>query len=188
MMRLPLYVPPNELVNLKTKQMILDEYGQETNFLIERHYLTVNLPVNEGPFKIGDIVWSKLPNFPYWPAIVMVEPEQGQYCYIPSGCHYTEYENFQYYLNYFGRSVFIGWNYCSKLLPFKGYKALINNIQLKLQRMSYRKASTKCEKYLSNFHVSDDMKDDWNYSVCEAELAMKLDLTTRLSLLAYEYR
>lgn len=105
-----------------------------------------------------------------------------------SGCHYTEYENFQYYLNYFGRSVFIGWNYCSKLLPFKGYKALINNIQLKLQRMSYRKASTKCEKYLSNFHVSDDMKDDWNYSVCEAELAMKLDLTTRLSLLAYEYR
>ena len=82
---LPKYVVPFEPVQLRCKHMFVKDLNDYMREPVTRYFLTSNLPVDDGPLKIGDLVWSKLANSPYWPAMVSLEPNRAQHLRIPPG-------------------------------------------------------------------------------------------------------
>ena len=40
------------------------------------------IPEQQGDYKVGDLIWAKLPGYPFWPCMVSIEPTTGIYSKI----------------------------------------------------------------------------------------------------------
>lgn len=71
-------IPRFENVEVKLGPKTIVLAGNAANYVLNRSQLTNILP-KEGAFEVGDLVWSKLQGFPYWPGLITVDPETGKY-------------------------------------------------------------------------------------------------------------
>jgi probable histone-lysine N-methyltransferase NSD2 len=46
--------------------------------IVSREQLT-KLPVKEGDLYVGDLVWAKVLGYPWWPCMVTIDPQTGNY-------------------------------------------------------------------------------------------------------------
>src|SRR5699024_5376845 len=66
-------------VNLQAKTIYMDPSACSTR--MERSQLIKMLP-NEGDLFCGDYVWAKMQGYPWWPCLITIDPETGNYSKI----------------------------------------------------------------------------------------------------------
>lgn len=69
-------------VNLKARHLRIPESEKSTFSKLSREQqITMNLK-KEGSFFVGDLIWTKISGYPWWPALITVDPCTGTYCKI----------------------------------------------------------------------------------------------------------
>lgn len=66
-------------ITLKQRKRIELKATSEDVFICSRDILTT-VPPQEGDYMVGDLVWSKLQGYPWWPCMVSIDPTTGLYC------------------------------------------------------------------------------------------------------------
>lgn len=64
-------------VTLNTKTITVDD----SFLVVDRGQLTI-IPPKEGAYEVGDLIWSKMTGYPWWPCIVSIDPKTGIYSKI----------------------------------------------------------------------------------------------------------
>ena len=71
----PYNYEPLEVV-LKPKTFHANEGSKYIALEIEKRIV---IPPKEGEFQVGDLIWAKMGSYPWWPAMVSIDPETGGY-------------------------------------------------------------------------------------------------------------
>jgi len=68
-------------VNLEAKTIYIREGDIYKYRALDRSRLTL-IPTKEGTFEVGDLIWAKMVGYPWWPCLVSIDPETGNYSKI----------------------------------------------------------------------------------------------------------
>lgn len=112
-----------------------------------------------GSYNVGDLLWVKLPGYPYWPAMISRDPIDGRF----ARCSAT---GFTYHVQYFGEST-RNWIQAGKFWPYEGPILVLPNTN----KSALPKSRTK--KY--------------EEAIVAAIQASKLDPQTRVKKLTFNY-
>lgn len=116
--------------------------------------------------KKGDLYWSKIGSYPYWPCIVTPDPINNQ---ITSEISYFGKSYTAFHVRFFGDNGSRSWVISSKLIPYKGQDSLedfVKNIKNKSYINTYKKG-------LKN--------KKWRTAIEEADIVNNCELETRIS-------
>ncbi|XP_054917474.1 histone-lysine N-methyltransferase NSD2 [Dermacentor andersoni] len=122
-------------------------------------------PTESLQYLVGDLLWSKIGQHPFWPAMVSFDPVSGIYTkVIRNKCRI-------YHVQYFGVAAQHGWTLPSRVLPFEGLDKFVALGDL--ERAPYAVPTRK--------------RDAWMVAVEEAVTAMQMTRTQRKLELTFEY-
>lgn len=65
-------------VKMATKTIYITEAEKKSYHMLDRTKLT-SIPDKLGDFEVGDMVWAKMSGFPWWPCMVSIDPNSGNY-------------------------------------------------------------------------------------------------------------
>lgn len=165
-------------VSLTTKTIYIKN-NVEHYYALDRPTLTT-IPTKEGSYGVGDLIWAKMTGYPWWPCIISIDPETGNYCRISgSSCKADRV----YHVQYFGPEAYRGWTAIGMVMPFEGIEKFYEKINEEISDLPKKKVS----KVLEKCNVKPSIKKKWNESVSEAELALKLDRKERVNKLTFNY-
>ncbi|KAJ6223683.1 hypothetical protein RDWZM_002228 [Blomia tropicalis] len=185
-------------VSLTTKTIYIKN-NVEHYYALDRPTLTT-IPTKEGSYGVGDLIWAKMTGYPWWPCIISIDPETGNYCRISGKCIFILkllYIKLNYLYNigssckadrvyhvqYFGPEAYRGWTAIGMVMPFEGIEKFYEKINEEISDLPKKKVS----KVLEKCNVKPSIKKKWNESVSEAELALKLDRKERVNKLTFNY-
>lgn len=116
-------------------------------------------------YLVGDLLWSKIGNHPFWPAMVSFDPVSGIYTKLVKNSLRL------YHVQYFGPEPQHGWTQPKRTLPYQGLSkfAALGN----LQRPPYDVPTRK--------------RSDWLVAVQEADEASEMTRAERKQKLTFEY-
>ncbi|XP_064465828.1 histone-lysine N-methyltransferase NSD2-like [Ornithodoros turicata] len=117
-------------------------------------------PDDEKKYLVGDLLWSKVGGYPYWPCMISFDPVAGVYTKLARGQHRL------YHVQYFGVEAEHGWTQPGRIFPFEGldpYLALGHAVAMPRKRPS------------------------WMVAIEEATAALPLSRAQRKHQLTFEY-
>lgn len=148
----------------KSKRLDSEEEKLEKRDTIEAPAERVNSAEHD-QYLVGELLWSKIGNHPFWPAMVSFDPVSGIYTKLVKN-------NVRlYHVQYFGPEPQHGWTQPKRILPYEGlgkFEALGN-----LERPPYDVPARK--------------RDDWLVAVQEADEANDMTRAERKQKLTFEY-
>ncbi|KAG9508693.1 Histone-lysine N-methyltransferase NSD2, partial [Fragariocoptes setiger] len=128
---------------------------------------TLNEPKGEDVFNVGDLVWVKIPGFPYWPGMVSIDPVERIHTKA------TSHRNFKashvYHVQYFGDPPSRNWTMPGLTVPFDGPELNLPSKSKKPQA------------------VAKTRKRGYENAIAEACEALTWDRLTRVRRLTYDY-
>ena len=137
--------------------------------------LRIPVKIEEAEFFVGDLIWSKVTGYPYWPCMVTVDPLKGTYTELDE-----KSGEYTYHVQYFGDSATRSWTRPKGIFKFEGYdhyKSLEDPIP------STSASSTpggkggrgrSGKKGNPKYVIEPRYRKDWMAAVAEAELGMKM--------------
>jgi len=66
------YVPQKKFIELT---------GDASSTIVDRNILTT-IPPKQGDYEVGDLIWARVPGYPWWPCMVSLDPIQAIYSKI----------------------------------------------------------------------------------------------------------
>jgi len=106
---------------------------------------------------VGDLVWGRMPGFPFWPSFITRNPE-NQFKREKNGKAYS------FHVQFFGWNDESGW--ASSVLPFNGIDAF--------KAIAAKKKSDK------SYNIARSMKKKWESAIAQAEDTMSLTRQERV--------
>lgn len=149
----------------KREKLDLIEAPSEAPKEPEKVKLAEPLKAEPDQYLVGDLLWSKIGNHPFWPAMVSFDPVSGIYTKLVKNSLRL------YHVQYFGPEAQHGWTQPKRILPYQGlekFAALAN-----LERPPY--------------DVPPRKRDDWLVAVHEADEANEMTRAERKQKLTFEY-
>lgn len=150
--------------------------------ITDRDFLT-RLPAKEGnDLYVGDIIWSKVAGYPWWPCMITLDPQTGKYS-RPGGN--AEKSGHLYHVQYFGSKALRSYTSPGLTMPFEGRE----KYELELDRIKNTPGTQKAlrKQALSRLAIKPSFKKEWRFACDKAEEALKLDRETRIKQLTFEY-
>ncbi|KAJ7419014.1 histone-lysine N-methyltransferase NSD2 isoform X4 [Willisornis vidua] len=129
-------------------------------------------------YNIGDLVWSKVSGFPWWPCMVSADPVLHSYTKLKG-----QKKSFrQYHVQFFGDAPERAWIFEKSLVPFKEKDQFEQ-----LCQESARQALTKAEKIKMLKPVSGKLRPQWEMGVKQASEAVGMTVEERKAKYTFIY-
>ncbi|XP_048798787.1 histone-lysine N-methyltransferase NSD2 isoform X2 [Lagopus muta] len=129
-------------------------------------------------YNIGDLVWSKVSGFPWWPCMVSADPILHSYTKLKG-----QKKSFrQYHVQFFGDAPERAWIFEKSLVPFKGKDQFEQ-----LCQESAKQALTKAEKIKMLKPVSGKLRPQWEMGVKQASEAVGMTVEERKAKYTFIY-
>ncbi|XP_072192884.1 histone-lysine N-methyltransferase NSD2 isoform X2 [Excalfactoria chinensis] len=129
-------------------------------------------------YNIGDLVWSKVSGFPWWPCMVSADPILHSYTKLKG-----QKKSFrQYHVQFFGDAPERAWIFEKSLVPFKGKDQFEQ-----LCQESAKQALTKAEKIKMLKPVPGKLRPQWEIGVKQASEAVGMTVEERKAKYTFIY-
>ncbi|XP_006278851.1 histone-lysine N-methyltransferase NSD2 isoform X1 [Alligator mississippiensis] len=129
-------------------------------------------------YNIGDLVWSKVSGFPWWPCMVSADPVLHSYTKLKG-----QKKSFrQYHVQFFGDAPERAWIFEKSLVPFKGKDQFEQ-----LCQESAKQALTKAEKIKMLKPVSGKLRPQWEMGIKQASEALGMSVEERKAKYTFLY-
>ena len=137
--------------------------------------LRIPVKIEEAEFFVGDLIWSKVTGYPYWPCMVTVDPLKGTYTELDE-----KSGEYTYHVQYFGDSATRSWTRPKGIFKFEGYDHYKSLEDPTPSTSASNTPSGKGGRGRSGkkgnpkYVIEPRYRKDWMAAVAEAELAMKM--------------
>ncbi|XP_010170987.1 histone-lysine N-methyltransferase NSD2-like [Antrostomus carolinensis] len=129
-------------------------------------------------YNIGDLVWSKVSGFPWWPCMVSADPVLHSYTKLKG-----QKKSFrQYHVQFFGDAPERAWIFEKSLVPFKEKDQFEQ-----LCQESAKQALTKAEKIKMLKPVPGKLRPQWEMGVKQASEAVGMTVEERKAKYTFIY-
>ncbi|XP_013185110.2 uncharacterized protein LOC106130742 [Amyelois transitella] len=126
-------------------------------------------------YQVGDLAWSRMGTYPFWPCIVTREPSSGMFVRRKL---FGRIERDVIHVTFFGDNGRRGWIVDTMLRKFLG------QLEFEAAREQFTPADKKKDPRLyAAFFISEKKQPQWNVSVEEAELLLREPKRLRIDLL-----
>uniref|UniRef100_A0A8K9WXV6 Nuclear receptor binding SET domain protein 2 n=1 Tax=Oncorhynchus mykiss TaxID=8022 RepID=A0A8K9WXV6_ONCMY len=92
-------------------------YSEEEESLEEESLEEQSIPVHVG-FSVGDVVWTKVPGYPWWPCMVSTDPELNTH--LKHKAINSRTAGVMYHVQYFGDTLERGYIFEKNMVSFRG--------------------------------------------------------------------
>ncbi|XP_053243713.1 histone-lysine N-methyltransferase NSD2 [Podarcis raffonei] len=121
-------------------------------------------------YNVGDLVWSKVSGYPWWPCMISTDPLLYNFTKLNG-----QKKSFrQYHVQFFGDAPERAWVFEKSLVPFKGEEQFEQ-----LCQESAKHSLTKAEKIKMLKPVSGKLRPQWEMGVKQAKDALSLTAEER---------
>ncbi|XP_075427197.1 histone-lysine N-methyltransferase NSD2 isoform X1 [Ascaphus truei] len=127
---------------------------------------------------IGDMVWSKVSGYPWWPCMVTSDPVLYSHTKIKGQRRSVR----QYHVQFFGNAPERAWIFEKSLVPFKGEQEYDQ-----LCQESAKQAPTKAEKIKLLKPIVGKIRTQWDIGMQQAKDAVSMTTEERKSKFTFIY-
>ncbi|KAG6935895.1 Wolf-Hirschhorn syndrome candidate 1 [Chelydra serpentina] len=129
-------------------------------------------------YNIGDLVWSKVSGYPWWPCMVSADPLLHSYTKLKG-----QKKSFrQYHVQFFGDAPERAWIFEKSLVSFKGEEQFEQ-----LCQESAKQALIKAEKIKMLKPVSGKLRPQWEMGIKQASEALGMTVEERKAKFTFIY-
>lgn len=129
-------------------------------------------------YNVGDLVWSKVSGYPWWPCMVSADPLLHSYTKLKGQRKSAR----QYHVQFFGDAPERAWVFEKSLVPFEGEGQFE-----KLCQESAKQAPTKAEKVKLLKPISGKLRAQWEMGIVQAEEAASMSIEERKAKFTFIY-
>ncbi|XP_066089027.1 histone-lysine N-methyltransferase NSD2 isoform X1 [Saccopteryx bilineata] len=129
-------------------------------------------------YNIGDLVWSKVSGYPWWPCMVSADPLLHSHTKLKGQKKSAR----QYHVQFFGDAPERAWIFEKSLVAFEGEGQFE-----KLCQESAKQAPTKAEKIKLLKPISGKLRAQWEMGLLQAEEAAALSVEERKAKFTFLY-
>jgi len=148
-------------------------------------------------FQVGDIIWSKLTGFPFWPALITTDPLEETYAKKDAAT-----DEWSYHVQYFGEETTRGWTKPKNILRFEGrdkFLELIESAKQQAQQQPQTPTTPASGKkgrkgghrkqQTNKYSIEPSYRKNWEMAVGEAVFASKITkVKDRLEMFTFNYK
>ncbi|XP_053560192.1 histone-lysine N-methyltransferase NSD2 isoform X2 [Bombina bombina] len=127
---------------------------------------------------IGDVVWSKVSGYPWWPCMITCDP----ILYTHSKIKGQRKSARQYHVQFFGNAPERAWIFEKSIVPFKG-----EHEYEQLCQESAKQATTKAEKSKLLKPISGKIRSQWDIGIEQAKEAVEMTIEDRKAKFTFVY-
>uniref|UniRef100_A0A7N6BYW4 Nuclear receptor binding SET domain protein 2 n=1 Tax=Anabas testudineus TaxID=64144 RepID=A0A7N6BYW4_ANATE len=160
---------PKPQTNLSSPHELIPEMTDKT---IEESPLLVR-------FSVGDLVWTKVSGYPWWPCMVTTDPEFSSH--FKQKQKANSRSGLLFHVQYFGDSPERGYIFEKNMVSFTGedqYQELSQGNKQLTSRISHKKTTPS---------VPRKLQVQWNMGIIQAKEAFSMSLDERLANFAFYY-
>ncbi|XP_067335712.1 histone-lysine N-methyltransferase NSD2 isoform X1 [Channa argus] len=135
------------------------------------------LPIH---FSAGDLVWAKVPGYPWWPCMVTIDPEFSSHFKQKQKATNSR-SGLLYHVQYFGDAPERGYIFEKNMVSFTGehqYQTLSQGNKQTASRIIHKKTAPS---------VPRKLQVQWNMGIIQAKEAFSMSLEQRLANFAFLY-
>ncbi|XP_049565392.1 histone-lysine N-methyltransferase NSD2 isoform X7 [Orcinus orca] len=129
-------------------------------------------------YNVGDLVWSKVSGYPWWPCMVSDDPLLHSYTKLKGQKKSAR----QYHVQFFGDAPERAWIFEKSLVAFEGEGQFAN-----LCQESAKQAPTKAEKIKLLKPISGKLRAQWAMGIVQAEAAASMSVEERKAKFTFLY-
>ncbi|XP_042841068.1 histone-lysine N-methyltransferase NSD2 isoform X1 [Panthera tigris] len=129
-------------------------------------------------YSVGDLVWSKVSGYPWWPCMVSADPLLHNYTKLKGQKKSAR----QYHVQFFGDAPERAWIFEKSLVAFEGEGQFE-----KLCQESAKQAPTKAEKIKLLKPISGKLRAQWETGIVQAEEAASMSVEERKAKFTFLY-
>ncbi|XP_015337364.1 histone-lysine N-methyltransferase NSD2 isoform X2 [Marmota marmota marmota] len=129
-------------------------------------------------YNVGDLVWSKVSGYPWWPCMVSADPLLHHYTKLKGQKKSAR----QYHVQFFGDAPERAWIFEKSLVAFEGEGQFE-----KLCQESAKLAPTKAEKTKLLKPISGKLRAQWEMGIVQAEEAAGMSVEERKAKFTFLY-
>ncbi|KAM9086463.1 histone-lysine N-methyltransferase NSD2 isoform 1-T1 [Megaptera novaeangliae] len=129
-------------------------------------------------YSVGDLVWSKVSGYPWWPCMVSDDPLLHSYTKLKGQKKSAR----QYHVQFFGDAPERAWIFEKSLVAFEGEGQFE-----KLCQESAKQAPTKAEKIKLLKPISGKLRAQWAMGIVQAEAAASMSVEERKAKFTFLY-
>ncbi|XP_057358033.1 histone-lysine N-methyltransferase NSD2 isoform X3 [Manis pentadactyla] len=129
-------------------------------------------------YSVGDLVWSKVSGYPWWPCMVSADPLLHSHTKLKGQKKSAR----QYHVQFFGDAPERAWIFEKSLVAFEGEGQFE-----KLCQESAKQAPTKAEKIKLLKPISGRLRAQWKMGLAQAEEAASLPVEERKAKFTFLY-
>ncbi|KAM9742245.1 histone-lysine N-methyltransferase NSD2 isoform 6-T7 [Dama dama] len=129
-------------------------------------------------YNVGDLVWSKVSGYPWWPCMVSADPLLHSYTKLKGQKKSAR----QYHVQFFGDAPERAWIFEKSLVAFEGEGQFE-----KLCQESAKQAPTKAEKIKLLKPISGKLRAQWEMGLVQAEAAARMAVEERRAKFTFLY-
>lgn len=129
-------------------------------------------------YNVGDLVWSKVSGYPWWPCMVSADPLLHNYTKLKGQKKSAR----QYHVQFFGDAPERAWIFEKSLVAFEGEGQFE-----KLCQESAKQAPTKAEKIKLLKPISGKLRAQWEMGIVQAEEAASMSIEERKAKFTFLY-
>ncbi|XP_076992335.1 histone-lysine N-methyltransferase NSD2 isoform X2 [Tamandua tetradactyla] len=129
-------------------------------------------------FSVGDLVWSKVSGYPWWPCMVSADPLLHSYTKLKGQKKSAR----QYHVQFFGDAPERAWIFEKSLVAFEGEGQFE-----KLCQESAKQAPTKAEKMKLLKPISGKLRAQWEMGIVQAKEAASMSVDERKAKFTFIY-
>nr|XP_045017405.1 histone-lysine N-methyltransferase NSD2 isoform X2 [Jaculus jaculus] len=129
-------------------------------------------------YNVGDLVWSKVSGYPWWPCMVSADPLLHNHTKLKGQKKSAR----QYHVQFFGDAPERAWIFEKSLVAFEGEGQFE-----KLCQESAKQAPTKAEKIKLLKPISGRLRTQWEMGIVQAEEAASMSIEERKAKFTFLY-
>ena len=129
-------------------------------------------------YNVGDLVWSKVSGYPWWPCMVSADPLLHNHTKLKGQKKSAR----QYHVQFFGDAPERAWIFEKSLVAFEGEEQFE-----KLCQESAKQAPTKAEKIKLLKPISGRLRAQWEMGIVQAEEAASMSIEERKAKFTFLY-
>ncbi|CAL1265237.1 unnamed protein product [Larinioides sclopetarius] len=128
-------------------------------------------------FFVGDLIWTKVGKYPFWPCMVTYDPSDTSFIKFVKikGKEQDGQGRAIYHVQYFGQLVQHGWTRPGNSFRFNGEEDYFKRTQEFLSKKTSVLGPKSIKKLKAKFDIPAASKEKWSLAVKEAEEALKIE-------------
>uniref|UniRef100_A0A8C4TGC0 Histone-lysine N-methyltransferase, H3 lysine-36 specific n=1 Tax=Erpetoichthys calabaricus TaxID=27687 RepID=A0A8C4TGC0_ERPCA len=138
--------------------------------------LALNLQVK---FNAGDIVWTKVSGYPWWPCMIATDPVLNNHIKRKGLNSRT---SVQYHLQFFGSAPERAYIFEKSIIPFKGEEQYED-----LCQESAKQGTSKSEKKKILKPIPAKLRVQWDFGISQAKEALGMSVEERMAKYSFVY-